>query len=266
MKKLLILGLLLISACSNSFFTDKVTVLVAVPPYVRFVEAIGGDAVRVRSIMPETADPHTFEASPKDAQYYKETDLWVSINGHFEKRSLAATKKMNPKLLVVELLKDSSADPHIWMSPRLAKQQGDAIYDALVKLKPERKEYFEQNLADFKDKLNEVDATLTKQLKPYAGRTIVTAHDSFGYFCIDYNLKQLEIEQEGKSPLPKNLSTLVERAKDGNAICVITQPQFSNRASRRVAEMLHLPIHEVNPLSPNYFTTLINLGEAIASD
>lgn len=252
--------------CSKSILPEKITVLVAIPPYVQFVESIGGDAVRVRSIMPETADPHTFEASPKDAQYYRETDLWVSINGHFEKRSLAATKNMNPNLTVLTLLKDPSADPHIWMSPRMAKQQAELIKNALVKLDPAKADYFNTNLEAFNRKLNEVDSILTKQLKPFAGRTIVCAHDSFGYFCEDYDLYQLEIEQEGKSPLPKNLSTLVERAKDGNAICVITQPQFSNSASKRVAKMLDLPIHEVNPLSPDYFTMLINLGEAIAND
>lgn len=266
MKKLLIIGLLLLSACSKSSFTDKIAVLVAVPPYIAFVEAIGGNAVEVRSVMPATADPHTFEISPKDAAYYKQTNLWISINGQFEKRSLAATKQLNPELLVVTLLDDANADPHIWMSPRLAKEQGDKIKDALVKLRPERKEYFENNLAQFKDSLSELDEALTEQLKPFRGRTIITAHDSFGYFCSDYHLEQLEIEQEGKSPLPQNLSTLVERAKDGNAICVITQPQFSNRAASRVAKMLQLPVHEINPLSPNYFDTLYMLGDIISSD
>lgn len=266
MKKYLILSALFLMGCSKSILPEKITVLVAVPPYVSFVEAIGGNAVRVRSIMPETADPHTFEASPKDAQYYKETDLWVSINGHFEKRSLAATKKMNPNLDVLTLLKDPSADPHIWMSPRLAKDQALLIKNALVKLDPSHEPAFNRNLKTFNDKLDEIDETLTKQLRPFRGRTIVCAHDSFGYFCDDYHLKQLEIEQEGKSPLPKNLSTLVERAKDGDAICVITQPQFSNSASKRVAQMLNLPLREVNPLSPDYFTMLTSLGEAIAND
>ncbi len=256
------------------FGQSKPEVLVSIPPYVEFVEEIGGGLFEVKAALPKGADPHHFEISPKDFATLSNAKLWVGIGESFEKTLLFSLHKSNPNLQEINLTtavpknlletSHGSTDLHTWMSPKLAIYQAVAIKDALINLLPNEKDSIQKNFFIFKEKLETLDKSLHALLSPNKHRAIITSHGSFAYFCKEYDLSQITIEEEGKSPLPKNLKQVFQKAKALNAICVITEPQFSSKGAEMVGMQLALPMFCFDPLKEDYINNMQGFGETIA--
>lgn len=252
----------------------KPRVLVSIPPYIEFVEEIGGDLFEVKAALPKGADPHHFEISPKEFASLSNAKLWIGIGEGFEKTLLSSLYKNNPDLQEIDLTQTipkslletshGSTDLHTWMSPNLAIYQAIAIKDALINLLPAESPLIQKKFSIFKEKLEALDKSLHALLSPYKHRAIITSHGSFAYFCKEFDLFQITIEEEGKSPLPKNLKQVFQKAKDQNAICVITEPQFSSKGAEMVGMQLALPIFCFDPLREDYINNMQEFGETIA--
>ena len=80
------------------------------------------------------------------------------------------------------------------------------------------------------------------------GRAILVSHPAFAYFCQDYALVQLSVEVEGKDPLPKDVTEILQKAKNYNIQSVLLEPQYSNKGAELIAQSMHLPTHMVDPL------------------
>jgi len=75
-----VLGLpaLLLTACGDGAgegADDRIKVVTTLPLFADFVREIGGDRVEVHSLVPNGADPHTFEPSPRDVERITEADI-----------------------------------------------------------------------------------------------------------------------------------------------------------------------------------------------
>jgi ABC-type Zn uptake system ZnuABC Zn-binding protein ZnuA len=63
---------------------DKIQIATSMPILADFVQNVAGDRAEVFSIMPENADPHTWEASPQDFVQVSEADSFISLGAHLE--------------------------------------------------------------------------------------------------------------------------------------------------------------------------------------
>ncbi|MBS0626859.1 MAG: zinc ABC transporter substrate-binding protein, partial [Verrucomicrobia bacterium] len=158
-----------------------------------------------------------------------------------------------------------SIDLHFWLSLRLAKDQAIFIAKALCEAFPERSEQIKNNLSVLEKKFEETDLMITEKLSPYEGQAILVSHPAFGYFCYDYKLKQISIEQEGKDPLPKDISSILTLAQSTPIRTVLTQAQYNNKGALMIAESLKLPVHEVDPYSANYLENLLYITHCVAT-
>lgn len=77
-------------------------------------------------------------------------------------------------------------DPHIWLSPVLVKKQAQTIADTLIDLYPQQQQLFEQNLADFLARIDQLDQHLRVALKGKEGMKFMVFHPSWGYFADTY--------------------------------------------------------------------------------
>src|SRR4051812_11487253 len=67
---------------------DKLDVATTVAPISSIARNIGGDRIRLRGIIPDATNSHTFEPAPSDAQTLAKADLIV-VNGlHLEQPTL----------------------------------------------------------------------------------------------------------------------------------------------------------------------------------
>ena len=111
---------------------------------------------------------------------------------------------------------------------------------------------------------SDLDKTIAKKLAPHTGKSILLSHPAFGYFCRDYKLKQVSVEHEGKDPLPKHVSSILESAQTSPIQTVFTQAQYNNKGAKLIAEKLNLTPYEIDPYSANYLNNLLLVAEYIA--
>jgi zinc transport system substrate-binding protein len=260
--------------------SSKPLVLVSISPYRYFVEKVGGDQIQVEAIVPQGADAHSFEPAPKQLAQIRSSALWFRIGEPFEKQVIDLANGLCLALGTVDLrdgidLLDEPdhhcphcgidhKDRHIWMSPKLAKQQANQIAEALSKRFPESAPFFQANLAALSQELDALDREILEILSPVQDRVILASHPSFGYFCRDYGFEQLSVEHEGKDPRPRQLEHLIEEARAKHAEVAFALPQYNNKGAQMVAQELHLPVRLINPYSSDYPATLRTLAHMIA--
>lgn len=252
----------------------KSLILVSIPPYQEIVEKIGGDHVEVMTIAPPSSDPHTYEPTARQITKLAEGIAWFQIGEPFEKKlsSKLSAKKIDLRKTVHLLHEEGSfcpscshsgEDRHIWLSLKEMEHQADKIQEVLSELLPEHKAEFQERLAHLKLELALLDVEIKDRLSSLENRSFVVSHPAFAYFCRDYDLRQLSVEQEGKEPRPKELEALLEDAKEAHSQIAIAIPQHNNRGTELIAKKLDLSLHTIDPYSPHYFETLQNLSLAL---
>lgn len=273
------------------------SVFVSVVPLQTFVERIGGDQVRVRSMVQPGQNPHTYEPTPRQVADLAGADLYLGVGMVLEDAWLPRIRAANPRLRVLDVrdgirLRPTGLDPvapgtsgsadrhadhedehdhgaldiHVWTSPPLVKSMGAAIRAALIDLRPGQAAQFDANYDRFAADLEALDQAIRARLAPVQGRRFLVFHPAWGYYADTYGLTQMAIEYEGKEPGPRALAGLIEAARSAGVRAVLVQPQFSPRAAQQVAAAIGGRVESVDNLSSDYFGTLRRVTEVIAGD
>ncbi len=256
------------------------TVLVSVSPHKFFVERIAEGTLNVVVMVPAGASAHSYEPSPKQMIAASKADLWFYIGEGFEARAKQALKSHHPALQLIDLRQNiplitaghhcskhrgNCEDLHFWLSPKLAKIQAATIATSLIATYPEHRELYQHNLNSFLQELDELDRQIAALLSPLQNRTLLVSHPAYGYFCQEYNLKQISIEWEGKDPTPQQLTNILNEARQAKIKTVFIQPQYSNKGAKLIADVIGANIVSLDPYSESYMTTLLLIAKAFAS-
>lgn len=255
---------------------NRPQVLVSVTPYRYFVSKIAGDFVAVETIVPAGASGHTYEPTPRQMVSAAKADIWFRLGEQFETKALQALRSAHPEMKVVDLREGISLlhdrcshshgcgdDLHIWLSPPLAQIQSRTIANALALQYPEQAPLFEKNLADLLASLQALDQFIETTLAPIQNRVLMVSHPAYAYFCQQYHFTQIPIEFEGKDPTAKQLTQLLKEGKRRQVKAIFTQPQYSDKAAKLIAEQLGALIISIDPYSEDYDTILRKLTELI---
>lgn len=290
MKRLLaVLIAIFLGGCTVGETPVKGTpdVVVSIPPYISLVKAIVEDTMTVESALGPGFDPHTAEATPSQMRMVQNADLFIGVGEGYERKLLAAISEgtkdvrileMDERIPLLSYSQDTnfvdacrdinlpligSKDLHFWLGPKRLIPQIEVLVDALSQLKPENQSMYEENGEALIKKIRELDRRLQEKLRLFQKRAIIVSHAALGYFCYDYNLIQIAVECEGKSPLPQNISRVFDLARNSNVICVFTAPQFNNKGAELVAKELNLRLASFDPLAENVLQTIEEIGNAI---
>jgi zinc transport system substrate-binding protein len=85
---------------------------------------------------------------------------------------------------------EGSYDPHTWISPFIAKQQAQNIYDALVQKDPDNTNYYTERWQTLKTTFEDLDNRYIEELANKSKQEIFVSHAAFGYLADRYNFKQ----------------------------------------------------------------------------
>lgn len=170
---------------------------------------IGGDRVRVTSIMGEGIDPHLYKASPGDVRMMSDADMVLFSGLHLEGRMADVIVKMAGRGTVVQvtdridetLLRQPPEfaghfDPHVWFDVTLWSVAATRVRDALIEKDAAGAATYTRNAESYAALLADLDryAKATIATIPPSQRVMVTAHDAFGYFGRAYGLEVLAIQ------------------------------------------------------------------------
>jgi len=281
-KKFLLLCLFL-TACARSPTapSGKPLLLVSIAPYQSLVAAIAGEDFEVRTIVPSSANPHSFEPTASQVNGMGRGAVWFRIGEPFETKLLPILRARNPGLIVhdlregIALIEETHSlgckhcsmdhlDRHIWLSPKLAGEQAAIIERNLSERFPEKQLLFQKNAARLQASLTALDREIQEILRPVAKRLILVSHPAFGYFCKEYDFEQVSVEYEGKDPRPQHVEEILRRALTQSMEVALALPQYNNQGAQRIAEKLHVPVHLIDPYSEDYFDTMRKLAHLIA--
>ncbi len=279
MKKIITLLLL-----STTYIFSNINAVVSIAPEVTFVKAIGGDKVDVSLMVQVGNSPHTYEPKPSQMTAIAKADLYFAIDVEFEHVWLPKFHSLNDKMQIVDLAdgvtkiemahghhaheshdEHDGKDPHIWTSPANVKVIAQNIYKALSTIDSDNTKYYENNLNLFLTKIDNTDKQIKEHLSTLKGsRTFMVFHPSWGYFAKEYDLTQIAVEVEGKSPKPRELVHLIKEAKEEKVSAIITQPEFSDASAKVIANELHIPVVKISPMAENWSDTLITMAKTVA--
>ncbi len=245
-----------------------VVVAVSILPQKEFVERIGKERVSVIVMIPPGASPATYEPSPGQLREVSRARLYVRIGKiPFEDAWMDNIVEANSDLTVIDS-SDGIAivanDPHIWLSPTLAKTQVEHICDALVEIDPDNRDYYVENKEEYLDELDNLDYEIRKNLSGIKNRKFMIFHPAWGYFARDYQMEQIPIEIEGKEPSALDLAKLVDTAKVNNITVVFTAPQFNSESAEVIAEEIGGAVVPIDPLAADYVANLRMVSETLA--
>lgn len=158
-----------------------------------------------------------------------------------------------------------SLDPHIWLSPKLAKIQAENIYQQLVKLDPKNQTIYKENLDKFIAEIEDLDQQITEKFANINKRKFVIYHPAWGYFAKDYNLQQIPMEFEGQEATTAELVNLVKQAKSDNITVIFAQPQFSSKTVDSVAKEINAEVVLLDDLAQNWSENLLQVADKLAN-
>ena len=97
-------------------------------------------------------------------------------------------------------------------------------------------------------------------LAPYRGRSFYVFHPGFGYFADAYGLKQEAVEAGGRSPTPKQLRALIEKAQADGVKTIFVQPQYAPQSAQVVAEAIGGKVVAINGLGKDVIADIEDIA------
>ncbi|MFH1761744.1 MAG: zinc ABC transporter substrate-binding protein [bacterium] len=282
---IIIVACFLLCQCNKNIESrDKIRVFVSILPQEYFAERIGGNRVKVTTLVPPGSSPHIFAPTPKQMASLSRAGIYFRIGAEFEKSFVPKIESLFKNLKIVDTRQGikmrymkipcshehhdhrehaETPDPHIWMNPLLVKIQAQTMCSALVNIDPAGALIYRKNCDIFQRDLDTLHAGLKKNLDQLYGRELFVFHPSFGYFADAYGLRQVEVEVDGKEPGARMLSRIVERARQDSVKIIFVQKQFSPKSARAIAESINGAVVSVDPLEKNYILMLEKIAGTI---
>jgi len=155
-------------------------------------------------------------------------------------------------------------DPHIWLSPELAKTIARNIRDALAQADPANAAAYDAGLARLLDEIEGLQTGIAARFTGLKRRQFMIFHPSWGWFAREFGLEQLPVEVGGREPKPAELVRLVERARSLGIRTVFVQPQASRRAAEVLARELDGSVAEADPLAADWAANLRAVADRLA--
>jgi ABC-type Zn uptake system ZnuABC Zn-binding protein ZnuA len=227
------------------------------------VEAVGGEKVKVESLAPPLRNPHAVEVKPGQLARLRQAALLVRIGLDHEPWLAPALTAVGDRRFApgsanyldasrgIELLQAEtprfSADKaahlhgfgntHYWLDPENARPITAAILEALARLDPADRAYFEANRKRFTGALDARMKRWLKAMAPYRGAKIVVAHESWPYFARRFALEIVAAVEPtpGVPPSPSYLAELTRRMREAHIKIVVAEPYSNSSLVDQVA-------------------------------
>lgn len=198
------------------------------------VRVVGGERVRVTTLVGPDEDAHAFAPKPADARAIVQTRLLVTNGLGFEPwaqklaksagyqgATLVASQGVKPRLMPEEKGHDHSGhqhdetDPHAWQNPDNVVLYVRNIAAALGKVDPAGSAIYQANSVAYVKELQAMDAWTQAQFAaiPVAKRKVITSHDAFGYFAAHYQISFLAPQgvSTDAEPSAKDVAQLIRQ-------------------------------------------------------
>lgn len=250
--------------------STKLQIVTSFYPLYFFTTQIVGDTANIYNITPAGTEPHDYEPTSQDISRIENSNLVILNGGNFEPWSNKIEKNIQNKKIYIIKTSDklNTKDPHVWLSPPLAKQQVTTILAALIKINPQQQTLYKINAQQLNQKLDELDRAYRAQLASCNKKDFITSHAAFGHLAKTYNLQQVSISglSPDEEPSAKQLVALTNFAKKNNMKYIFFESLVSPKLSETLAQEVGAHTLVLDPIeglttnemkaNKNYFTIM----------
>ncbi len=236
---------------SNNTMTkiSKLQVTVSFYPLYFFASQIGGDKAEVQNITPSGAEPHDYEPTAQDIARIEKSDLLILNGGKLEAWGDKIKNNLKGTEVIIVIAGENIAnqqvvengqtiqDPHVWLSPPLAKIEVKNILNGFIKVDPANKTYYYANANSLLSALDELDKQYKEGLANCNQKDIITSHAAFGYLGKTYGLNQVPITglSPDAEPSAQQLADVAKFAKDHHVKYIFFESLVSPKLSETIA-------------------------------
>jgi ABC-type Zn uptake system ZnuABC Zn-binding protein ZnuA len=263
---------------------NRPLVVVSIQPVAHWVNAVGGDEVRVITLLPSNANPHTFELLPRQIEDAANARLLLTIGAGLEPWAdkLAQNMKSDNAVRLAlsdgeKLLQDSHehhhghdhghvhefGNPHLWLDPLFAIRSVEKIRDELSRLYPDREARFRESADRYIDSLKQLDAHIGTVTEQWTQRRFIADHSSWVYFAERYGLREAGAieKQPGREISARELAGLIRSMKASGITAIFADMRSNARGVELLAEESGARIAFLDPLggaltSASYITLM----------
>ena len=244
-------------ALQNKPEDNKLKVVATFYPLAFFAQQIGGEEVTVKQLIPDNTEVHNWQPALADILALDEADVIIyngaSLDHWFEDDVLPIIDSSNKIILEttegIQLLEPGQQndheheglyDPHTWISPFIAKQQAQNIYEALIQKDPAHTDYYAGRWQNLKTRFEELDNNYMSGLSTKRKEEIFVSHSAFGYLADRYGFKQHGVIgiSADEQPSASTYANLVEMMLEHETYVVYVDPVYSGESAQTLRNEL----------------------------
>jgi ABC-type Zn uptake system ZnuABC Zn-binding protein ZnuA len=205
---------------------------------------VGGARVAVTGLLAPNADPHEFEIRPDDVKRLSGAKLVVRSGGDLDDwldDAIESSGSDAPVLTLSDHVELVGDDPHWWQDPRRAIAATAALRDALIDADPQGAGAYRRGAAAYSARLARLDRAVRACIDevPAADRTLVTTHDSLGYYARRYGIRVVGAVIPSRStvaqPSAGEISALVETIRREHVKAIFAESSVNPDVEEAVA-------------------------------
>jgi ABC-type Zn uptake system ZnuABC Zn-binding protein ZnuA len=236
-------------------------VVATVPPLAFLARELGGDRVRLSTLVPGGASPHTFEPRPSDVIQLERARSLLRVGSGLDEWTSALLSAAPDPLVTwtatevpgVLLAPEPGepADPHVWLDPvRVRDLLAPALSHHLQELDPAGAATYRERLQDLTVRLTRLHEEIGSMLGEGPGRRYVALHPGWHYFALRYGLDEVGIVHGPalEEPTPRGLARLLDAARRERPEALLVEPQLDQRIGGLLARQLGTHTLLVDPL------------------
>ncbi len=233
-----------------------IAVVATTPDLGSLVQAVGGDAVVVTSLVPPRMDAEDYQPRPQDLVRLKGARVLVRVGLDYDlwlDRLLAQVARpeigrggegyvdASYAVSVLEVRGMSvgngdghahgSGNPHYWLDPSNAEIITSTLLEVLERVDASHATRYAANRAAFVDRLRARLPGWQAKLAPLQGVGIVAYHNSWPYFARRFRLDFVDFieTKPGVPPTPAHLAGLIAGMRARNVRIIVREPQEPER-------------------------------------
>jgi len=185
-----VLCLLLLLACARAA-AGRLRVSSFSTILTEIATQVGGEKVEIFAHVKAGVDPHEFEPAAADLKTVAAADLILVSGRHLENYVGKLREAAGGKAALLEVgdqLPGPKDDPHWWHSIGNVERATKIVRDELIRLRPAARADFSANADKYLAQLGALKKWVRAKVAelPRDRRTLVTNHDSFGYFAKEF--------------------------------------------------------------------------------
>jgi len=255
MKRAVFLLLIAASACTPSASSHPQTdpvVLTSTTFLADIARNVADDRVKVESLLPVGADPHSYQPTPQDVAKIEQSKLLI-INGaeyeHFlesllenaggERQIIEASAGLSP---MTDAESEHGIDPHLWLDPNNVIAYVENIREGLTHFDPDGAAIYKSNADAYTVELKDLDMWINEQVAqiPSERHLLVTNHEALGYFAERYSFTVIgtviESVSSDASPSARQMAALVDQIKSSGAPAIFLDASDNPALAQQIAD------------------------------